>query len=146
MLPSVPFPEPLPPYIGVFDIACPVVVVGELGGTKVGEKGAEVKRKLNRNNVCASLARSQPSTTHTRRSTQQKTSTCHRAFHKQPKMDGENDRLAKKIQYLSDIELAVLVCLVADQHCIIKTERNLLDAVARELRLVRTEVQLMLYY
>jgi hypothetical protein len=53
-------------------------------------------------------------------------------------MDGENDRLAEKIQYLSDIELAVLVCLVADQHCIIKIQRNLLDAVARELRLVRT--------
>lgn len=125
------------PYIGVFDIACSVVI-DELGGTKGGEKGAGVKRKLNRNNVCASLARSQPSTTHTRRSTQQKTSTCDWAFHKQPKMDGENDRLAEKIQYLSDIELAVLVCLVADQHCIIKTQRNLLDAVARELRLVRT--------
>jgi hypothetical protein len=51
-------------------------------------------------------------------------------------MDDASDRLADKVQALSDIELAVLICLVADQHCIIETEKQLLDAVEKELKLV----------
>jgi hypothetical protein len=51
-------------------------------------------------------------------------------------MDDASDRLAEKVQALSDIELAVLICLVADQHCIIETEKQLLDAVEKELKLV----------
>lgn len=55
-------------------------------------------------------------------------------------MEGDNDTLTDKVQYLSDIELAVLVCLVADQHCIIETRRELLDPVANELVLVGESV------
>jgi hypothetical protein len=46
------------------------------------------------------------------------------------------DRIAEKVQALSDIELAVLLCLVADQHCIIETEKQLLDNLQQELELV----------
>jgi len=42
----------------------------------------------------------------------------------------------QKIQTLGDIELATLICLVADQHCIIETEQACLDHVQDELRLV----------
>jgi hypothetical protein len=37
---------------------------------------------------------------------------------------------------LSDIELAVLLCLVAEQHCIIESDRHLLDGLEQELRIV----------
>ena len=52
-------------------------------------------------------------------------------------MDEPHDPIAEKVQALSDIELAVLVCLVADQHCIIETDKQLLDEVEHELRIVR---------
>jgi len=51
-------------------------------------------------------------------------------------METQKARLVEKVQSLSDIELAVLLCLVADQHCIIETEASLLDAVKEELSLV----------
>jgi hypothetical protein len=53
-------------------------------------------------------------------------------------MEEIEDRVALKVQALSDLELAVLICLVADQHCIIEIEQNLLNDVEKELRLVRT--------
>lgn len=52
-------------------------------------------------------------------------------------MDEPQDPISEKVQALSDIELAVLVCLVADQHCIIETDKQLLDEVEHELRIVR---------
>ncbi|KAF3031994.1 hypothetical protein E8E12_000612 [Didymella heteroderae] len=55
-------------------------------------------------------------------------------------MEEVHDRLVEKVQTLSDLELAVLVCLVAEQHCIIETEGQLLDAVESELKLVATNV------
>jgi hypothetical protein len=51
-------------------------------------------------------------------------------------MDESRDPLVEKVQTLSDLELAVLVCLVAEQHCIIQTEGQLLDDVEQELKLV----------
>lgn len=51
-------------------------------------------------------------------------------------MEEARDRLVEKVQTLSDLELAALVCLVAEQHCIIQTERELLDNVELELELV----------
>jgi hypothetical protein len=51
-------------------------------------------------------------------------------------MEEASGRIAEKVQALSDIELAVLLCLVADQHCIIETHRSLLSAVDQELRTV----------
>jgi len=47
----------------------------------------------------------------------------------------------QKIQTLGDIELATLICLVADQHCIIETEQACLDHVQDELRLVGSDSQ-----
>jgi len=47
------------------------------------------------------------------------------------------DTTAAKVQALGDLELAVLLCLVAQQHCIISTQNLLLDNLAQELKLVR---------
>lgn len=51
-------------------------------------------------------------------------------------MDATYDHLVEKVQTLSDLELAVLVCLITEQHCIIETEAQLLDTVESELKLV----------
>jgi hypothetical protein len=51
-------------------------------------------------------------------------------------MDETDDRLAIKVQALSDLELAVLICFVAEQHCIIEAEEHLTNDVAEELKLV----------
>jgi len=51
-------------------------------------------------------------------------------------MEEFEDPIAIKVQALSDLELAVLICLVADQHCIIDTEQHLVKNVEEELRLV----------
>lgn len=51
-------------------------------------------------------------------------------------MEEFEDPIAIKVQALSDLELAVLICLVADQHCIIDTEQHLIKNVEEELRLV----------
>lgn len=45
----------------------------------------------------------------------------------------EGNSVVQKIQYLSDLELAALICLVADQHCIIETKQEYLDSVHEEL-------------
>ncbi|KAF3046280.1 hypothetical protein E8E11_003533 [Didymella keratinophila] len=55
-------------------------------------------------------------------------------------METLHDRLVEKVQTLSDLELAALVCLVAEQHCIIETEEQLLDTVESELKLVASNV------
>jgi hypothetical protein len=46
------------------------------------------------------------------------------------------ERIGEKVRTLSDLELAVLLCLVSDRHCIIQTEEDLLDAVENELHIV----------
>lgn len=52
-------------------------------------------------------------------------------------MDNEtDDELIDKVQALGDIELAVLIGLVTEQHCIVEAEEELLDAVQEELKLV----------
>lgn len=51
-------------------------------------------------------------------------------------MQKVHDPLVEKVQTLSDLELAVLVCLIAEQHCIVETETQLLDTVEAELKLV----------
>ena len=50
-------------------------------------------------------------------------------------MDRQN--IAEKVQELTDVELATLLCLVAGQHCIVQTEEEGLDALEQELQLVR---------
>jgi adenylate kinase len=53
-------------------------------------------------------------------------------------MDEVTDPIAQKVQALSDIELAVLLCLVVDQHCIIETDAQFLDGLEKELGIVRS--------
>jgi hypothetical protein len=48
-----------------------------------------------------------------------------------------DEPLLGKIHDLSDLELAVLICLVAKEHCIIDTEPDALDELVEELELVR---------
>ena len=48
----------------------------------------------------------------------------------------EATELVEKVQELTDLELAVLVSLVAGQHCIVQTEQDNLDSLEQELRLV----------
>lgn len=52
-------------------------------------------------------------------------------------MEDIDDRIANKVQALSDLELAALICLVAEQHCIIEAEEGLLYDVGKEIKLVR---------
>jgi hypothetical protein len=54
-------------------------------------------------------------------------------------MEEVEDRLAAKVQALSDLELAVLICLVADQHGIIESDLNLLNDIEEELKIVRNK-------
>lgn len=51
-------------------------------------------------------------------------------------MEKADDRLALKVQALSDLELAVLISIVAEQHCIIEAEEASNNDVAEELKLV----------
>jgi hypothetical protein len=51
-------------------------------------------------------------------------------------MEDVRDRIADKVQALSDIELAVLLCLITEQHCIIETEKEGIDDLDQEIRLV----------
>ncbi|CZR57192.1 uncharacterized protein PAC_07081 [Phialocephala subalpina] len=50
------------------------------------------------------------------------------------------ESLINKVQDLSDLELATLICLVAQEHCIIDTEPDALDNLVQELELVATKV------
>lgn len=44
--------------------------------------------------------------------------------------------LLGKVHELSDLELAVLICLIAQEHCIIDTDPDVLDELVQELELV----------
>ena len=48
----------------------------------------------------------------------------------------EIPKLVERVQKLSDLELATLLCLIAKQHCCIEVEDNLVDGLAQELALV----------
>ena len=49
----------------------------------------------------------------------------------------EISKLVERAQELTDVELAILLCLVAGQHCIIQTEAEALALLEEELALVR---------
>jgi hypothetical protein len=59
-------------------------------------------------------------------------------------MDSTTERLAGKVQALGDLELAVLICLVADQHCIIETGEKLMQDVSTELQLVWYRLEMVI--
>jgi hypothetical protein len=44
--------------------------------------------------------------------------------------------LLDKVHDLSDLELATLICLVAQEHCIIDTDEESIDELVQELELV----------
>jgi hypothetical protein len=48
----------------------------------------------------------------------------------------EIHKLVERVQNLSDLELATLLCLIAKQHCYIEVEDELVDDLAQELALV----------
>lgn len=45
-----------------------------------------------------------------------------------------------KVHDLSDLELALLLCLIAKEHCLLSTPNNAIDTLAEELRLVAKKV------
>jgi hypothetical protein len=47
-----------------------------------------------------------------------------------------DETIIEKVHELSDLELAALVCLVANEHCIIDTDPDALDDLVQELELV----------
>lgn len=47
-----------------------------------------------------------------------------------------DESLLDKVHSLSDLELAVLLCLVSRQHCLISTPRDTIDDLVQELQLV----------
>lgn len=47
-----------------------------------------------------------------------------------------HEALIDKVHELSDLELATLLCLVAQEHCIIDTDPDVLDDLVTELQLV----------
>ena len=49
-------------------------------------------------------------------------------------MDWQN--LIDRIHGLCDLELAILLCLVAGEHCIVETDPDGLDDLEQELQLV----------
>lgn len=49
----------------------------------------------------------------------------------------DSQKTLSKIQELTDVELALLLCLLADQHCIIETNEGNLDSLEEEIVLVR---------
>lgn len=52
-------------------------------------------------------------------------------------MEDETSRLVSKVQELGDIELAALLCFIAQEHCIIEADEEELENVEQELGLVR---------
>lgn len=47
-----------------------------------------------------------------------------------------DEDLLNKVQDLSDLELATLLCFTNQEHCIIDTEPEAVDDLVQELRLV----------
>jgi hypothetical protein len=47
-----------------------------------------------------------------------------------------DDSLLEKVHDLSDLELAVLLCLIRREHCLISTPVDALDDLIEELKLV----------
>ena len=48
-----------------------------------------------------------------------------------------SDSLLQRIHELNDLELALLLCLIANEHCIIHTEQESVEDLTEELKLVR---------
>ena len=51
--------------------------------------------------------------------------------------------LLERVQGLTDVELAILLSLVAGQHCIIETEEEGLESLSEEAQLVSNSAPLL---
>ena len=51
-------------------------------------------------------------------------------------MENSDQVITDKVQNLTDLELALLLSLVAGEHCIIQTEDEALEPLQQELQLV----------
>jgi len=51
-------------------------------------------------------------------------------------MDNVRSSVLERVQILSDLELATLSCLIAEQHCIIESDEGLLESLEQEIRFV----------
>lgn len=51
-----------------------------------------------------------------------------------------DESLMRKLQNLSDLGLAILICLITHEHCLIQTTLSSLDDVTRELELILTKI------
>lgn len=49
---------------------------------------------------------------------------------------GDQDAIITKVGQLNDIELAILLCLVNGEHCIIKAEQDQLEEVEAQVEKV----------
>lgn len=49
----------------------------------------------------------------------------------------EASKLVARVQEFTDLELAILLCLVAAEHCIIEAEQDDKRSLEQELQLVR---------
>jgi hypothetical protein len=51
-------------------------------------------------------------------------------------MADHNDKLLERVHDLSDLELAVLLCLISREHCLISTPSGAIGDLVMELQLV----------
>ena len=49
----------------------------------------------------------------------------------------EVSHLVERVQELTDVELAMLLSLIAGQHCMIQTEKEAISSLEQEIQLVR---------
>ncbi|MCJ1433240.1 hypothetical protein MMC27_002599 [Xylographa pallens] len=52
----------------------------------------------------------------------------------------EDQVMLSRVQDLTDVELALLLCLVANQHCIVETTEEALDKLEDEIQLIVSNV------
>lgn len=57
--------------------------------------------------------------------------------------NSDTSYMAEKVKELTDIELAILLSLLANQHCMIQTEDDALHSLENELRLVSCAASLL---
>jgi len=57
-----------------------------------------------------------------------------------------DETLIDKVHELSDLELATLICLVAQEHCVIDTDPSGLDELVQELELVTLSTAKLCFY
>jgi len=50
------------------------------------------------------------------------------------------NQISAKVQDLSDVELAFLICVIAKQHCLIQTNEESLDELEEELQLIAANI------